>query len=97
MVLDPKGTGESYNITTYEMKDWAKPHGYAAAFHKLDSQVLESVRSNKDLTYLILYSVSPVIKRAFSAELKNDESHLLKRGKNIWTIVASWPSPDKKR
>ena len=96
-VLDPKGTGESYNITTYEMKDWAKPHGYLAAFHKLDSQVLESVRSDKNLTYLMLYSVSPIIKRTFTAELKNNKSYLLKRNQNIWTVQASWPLPDTKR
>ena len=96
-VLDPKGTGESYNITTYEMKGWAKPHGYLAAFHTIDSKVLDSIRSNKNILYLMLYSVSPVIKRAFSAQLKDGESQLLKRGKNTWTVVASWPFPDIKR
>ena len=96
-VLDPNGTGESYNITTYEMKDWAKPYHYLAAFHPIDSQVLESVRSNKNLTYLVLYSVSPIIKSAFTAELNNTETYLLRRSKNTWTIVASWPRPNMKR
>ena len=96
-VLDPKGSGESYNITTYEMKDWAKPHRYLAAYHSIDSRVLESVRSDKNLTYLMLYSVTPIIKSAFTAELKNTESYLLKRSKNTWTVVASWPLPDMKR
>ena len=96
-VIDPKGTGESYNITTYEMNDWAKPHRYLAAFHKIDSQVLRSVRSDKNLTYLMLYSVSPIIKSAFTAELKNTESYLLKRSKNTWTVVASWSLPHVKR
>ena len=85
------------NITTYEMKDWAKPHRYLAAFHTIDSQVLKSVRSDKNLTYLMLYSVSQIIKSAFTAELKNTESYLLKRSKNTWTVVASWPLPDMKR
>ena len=96
-VIDPKGTGESYNITTYEMNDWAKPHRYLAAFHTIDSQVLKSVRSDKKLTYLMLYSVTPIIKSAFTEELKYTESYLLKRSKNTWTVVASWPLPHMKR
>ena len=51
----------------------------------------------KNLTYLMLYSVSPIIKSAFTAELKNTESYLLKRSKNTWSVVASWPLPDMKR
>ena len=54
VILDPKGTGESYNITTYEMNDFAKPMGYLAAFHKIDSHAIDTLFADKKLKFLML-------------------------------------------
>jgi len=93
IVLDPKGSGESYNITTYEMNDKGRPGGYLAAYHKIDEQSLKNVLATENLKYLILYSLSPAIKEALSIKLLDDQSQLLQKNDEGWRLISSWQLP----
>jgi hypothetical protein len=92
-VLDPEGSGEAYNITTYEMDGLGKAKGYLAAYHKIDHRILESVVSANRLTHILVHSVNPMIEKFFPVNLSKDSSQLLKKTKNGWSVVAKWKRP----
>ena len=59
-VLDPKGSGEAYDITRYKMNEIGKPRGYLAAYHKIDKKALDSIfiNENNRPSYVLIYSLN---------------------------------------
>jgi hypothetical protein len=96
LVLDPHGSGESYNITIYELNGWAKPAGYLAAYHTINRKTLTSTLNTKELTHILLHSVNPAIKNMFPIKLRDDASQLLKFSDGAWKVIASWRLPENR-
>ncbi len=92
-VLDPAGSGESYNIAIYELNGLGKASGYMAAYHKIDRVSLARILSTRKLTHILVHSVNPVIKSAFSVRLRDDISQLLRKQNGAWVVAAAWPLP----
>ncbi|MHA1597669.1 MAG: hypothetical protein ACTSV1_03020 [Alphaproteobacteria bacterium] len=93
-VLDPDGSGESGEITRFEMGGGAIYKGYLAYYHKPTLEIWRNHLINNAYSHVLTHSTSPSLEQALGVTLEKARSYLLRSdGAGGWRIIHQWKRP----
>ncbi len=99
LVLDPAGSGESGVITRYVLGGKAALKGYAfkgylSVYHHASTEQMRTIFARKDLSHILVHSLSPALIKGTTMAFKKGKSYLLKSdGEGGWKVVRTWGRP----
>ena len=93
IVLDPRGSGESFIITKFELGKTVKIAGFLSAFQDTRPERLRELMARANPTNILSHSVTQSVPTVFGADIEPGSSYLLGGGDGAWEIVKTWPHP----
>ena len=93
LIVDPKGTGESYKITNYYL-EFHRPDYIAAFTSPTLSKISKKLKDEKDKSYVLIHSVVPGLSQLFGKKLLSKKSYLFQKRGSGWEVVKDWEKPD---
>lgn len=91
-VVDPKGTGESHNITNYYLNQHST--SYVSAFTNPTPKSVQTKFENvSEKSYVLIHSLIGGVSRIVNANLSEKKSYLFKKDHNSWILIQDWSKP----
>jgi hypothetical protein len=94
LVLDPKGTGESWVITRFELADPSIVKGYMSVFHPVTPATLQDAFYQRGYNVVLVHSTTPAVSGVTGVAVADGVSTLLRRdAAGKWAVAGTWKIP----